>query len=593
MNIKWSDNQKKIFDLNDYKDGKIIVKACPGSGKTTCVSERIVKFIQKSNLKQQGLAVLSFTNVAIEEINKYYKEKVNTVITYPNYIGTIDSFLNKFIFLPFGYLVMGCNKRPILVGEPHSKWFSHNYENSYFDKLSKDVNGNIVPLENKIPDKKNIYKSKEKLNMKGFATQDDSNYFSMEILKKYPQIAKIIIEKFPYFIIDEAQDMSSIQIAILNLLIENGLENILLMGDPNQAIFEWRTAEPKLFDEKYQQWSQKHKAITLNETYRCSNIISTYLSKLSGQDIISKLDDNNSYTPCISGNNSNLKDIIEQFKAELNKKNIEEKNAAILFRTKNDLNNLNNQNIFEIDDIFKDIKTDIQKLKKSKKSHQIVLDNYKIKSYSRNIVRGIYHLLNNNFQGYYNEFETAYFKIEHDKYNNIHNERINLIQENGFYKFKKDVFDFMTQFKKPANKNELINDWIKCHNNLFEENINNKIYINSIKTKHQKSKSKLDKELTWNMLHCGDNQEISGMFIGTIHSAKGKTFDAVLLILNSNCTNMLGKKQLTDNEELRNLYVGMSRAKYYLHIIVPNKDLNKWKSFFENSEKQYKLEDFK
>ena len=97
MEINWTENQCKIFDLENFKNGKLMVKACPGSGKTLCVSERIIRFINEHENKQSGLAILSFTNVAIDEINERYEKETNEKIVYPHFIGTIDSFINKYI----------------------------------------------------------------------------------------------------------------------------------------------------------------------------------------------------------------------------------------------------------------------------------------------------------------------------------------------------------------------------------------------------------------------------------------------------------------------------------------------------------------
>lgn len=40
--IIWTEEQKLVFDLKNRKDGCFVVKACPGSGKTVCVSEDFI-----------------------------------------------------------------------------------------------------------------------------------------------------------------------------------------------------------------------------------------------------------------------------------------------------------------------------------------------------------------------------------------------------------------------------------------------------------------------------------------------------------------------------------------------------------------------
>jgi len=106
------------------KSGKFVVRACPGSGKTYSVAARLAHRIKNWEHKRKGIAALSFTNAAWQEIDHQLERHFNTSIAskYPHFLGTLDSFINQYIFLPFGHLVMGCQKRPILVGEPFGTW---------------------------------------------------------------------------------------------------------------------------------------------------------------------------------------------------------------------------------------------------------------------------------------------------------------------------------------------------------------------------------------------------------------------------------------------------------------------------------------
>jgi ATP-dependent exoDNAse (exonuclease V) beta subunit len=98
---------------------------------------------------------------------------------------------------------------------------------------------------------KSIIEIKKQHFRNGVANQSDANYIAYKILTRYPKIAKNISQKFPILIIDEAQDTTAIQMAIVDVLDKAQVESILLVGDPHQAIFEWNTAEPSLFMAKY------------------------------------------------------------------------------------------------------------------------------------------------------------------------------------------------------------------------------------------------------------------------------------------------------------------------------------------------------
>lgn len=123
---------------------RLVVRACPGSGKTFTVAARLANKILKWDKENIGIATLSFTNVAWQEIEKNLpKFGTESPILYPHFLGTIDSFVNRYIFLPFGHLVMGCENRPILVGEPYSPWVKTNQFDIFFEKLTYGIDREI------------------------------------------------------------------------------------------------------------------------------------------------------------------------------------------------------------------------------------------------------------------------------------------------------------------------------------------------------------------------------------------------------------------------------------------------------------------
>lgn len=331
--INWTLEQEEL--LNKKKKGLFAVKACPGSGKTFTISKKLYDLVQDWENSYSGIAALSFTNVATEEIKTNYKEyNKNEGISFPHYIGTIDSFLNKYIFLPYGHLVMKCKNRPILVGEPYGPWHGKCFKDSFFDVITYDINGKLYQNSYKKRFKENmrkrIYARKKLFNKKGYATQDDANYFSLQILKKYPDVAKILTSRFPFIIIDEAQDTSDIQMEIVNILIENELKNLIFVGDPNQSIFEWNNAKPQLFNEKFNKWQN---SISLTNSFRCSPKIAKFASEMLDTPFEGKNSEkyDNAYE-IKSYDNQDYNKIISEFLEECDEKGIKinKKNVAVL-----------------------------------------------------------------------------------------------------------------------------------------------------------------------------------------------------------------------------------------------------------------------
>ena len=80
-------------------EGKIVLCAVPGSCKTFIVAKKILDYLKNWKYSHRGIAALSFTNVASNEIKRQTMESSlqKEEIGYPHFVGTIDSFINNFI----------------------------------------------------------------------------------------------------------------------------------------------------------------------------------------------------------------------------------------------------------------------------------------------------------------------------------------------------------------------------------------------------------------------------------------------------------------------------------------------------------------
>lgn len=541
-----------VFD----KSGKFVVRACPGSGKTYCVSAKLSKLINEWNKPNQGIATLSFTNVAWQEIEKKYKEvfKPNATIHYPHFLGTIDSFVNKYIFLPFGHLILKCNKRPILVGEPHGIWTGRFFSESFFDNLSYDVNGNLYALSPRAmpPNWANnaqITGAKSRLIKAGFVNQSDANYFAMKILQQYPGIAKSVALRFPTLIVDEAQDTSEIQMNIIDLLIQNGLNEVMMVGDPDQAIFEWNDARPDLLLQKFNAWPD---STILNESRRSSQRICDFTYKVSSLAAASTAIDpavqNLTFSPkVITYTTATLPAIVDTFVQECVAAGIEvnKKNIAVLYRSKNLIN--------EIAGI-----AEIPFTAKVWSSHN---------SYTKDFAKGKFLYDNGDFKKGFRLIEKAIVKLYNDLYYCRDEDIEALIDKFGFIKFRSTVFDFI-KLLPPANG--AIGTWV--------DQVNANFKTSNLEKELQVERS--GRNITFQQLFLNEN-EIEAKFnyrLGTVHGAKGETFEATLLILKAKGIGAFYKTMLrnntpiSDSEELRIAYVGLTRPRQILVLAVPDED---------------------
>ncbi len=546
---------KVVFD----KEGKFVVRACPGSGKTYSVAARLADKMPNWPLNHQGIATLSFTNAAWQEIERQVTTHFNIVkpIPYPHFLGTIDSFINRYIFLPFGHLVMGCRNRPVLVGEPHGPWSGKSFSDSFFPNITYDINGEFYAINKKImpPNWKSnryIIPTKKRWQKAGYANQDDANYFGMRILESYPIVAKAIVHRFPLFMIDEAQDTSEVQMRIIDLFIDNGLEDIMLVGDPDQAIFEWHTAKPQLFVDKYNEW--KENSILLNENRRSSQHIcncTCRLSSLEGTSIATNEEVKEcTFIPIVRTYDlENTKELIDDFTGLCSDFdiNITPEQMAVIYRSKNLFNTI--MGIIEINYGNLPWITD--------------------SPYSKDFSKGKYLSCNGDFRAGFKLIQNAIVKIHTGSYYCSVKDIECVIDKYGFIDFRKNIHRIL---KILPETDCTIGAWIDGANAAFQDNeINLEL---KIKTSQR--------NLGFDGLFGVDNKQIaeSDYRIGTIHSVKGETFEAVLVILKqkgigkSYKTLLRENVPISDNEELRIVYVGITRPRQLLVLAVPD-DQNK------------------
>ncbi len=77
----------------------------------------------------------------------------------------------------------------------------------------------------------------------GFVSQSDVLYWSLEILRGYPRLARALAGRFDELIVDEAQDTSDVQLACLELLHSTGrLRSLMVVADLEQSIYAFHGA---------------------------------------------------------------------------------------------------------------------------------------------------------------------------------------------------------------------------------------------------------------------------------------------------------------------------------------------------------------
>ena len=560
--------------------GHTILTACPGSGKTTSIVKKlraVSQYCAERYGKHTGFACLSFTNKACAELKQKYREMHDERLTFPNEVLTIDSFIMQYVVLPFWYLCDACKKKPIVVNEeeilnpiyfnnvfrngkwnsypiqPLSKFGKKQYDKVLYKKspalVSREKNGyrwnhNTINKAKEVEYCETVFTYRLS---KGFITSGDALWMVCDILKNHQEIARALVARFPYIIVDEAQDNSELHFDFFKLLKRAGLQNLEFVGDVCQSIYGFNSARPELLQDMMaeEDWN----VLPLSECRRSNQRIIDLYSKLKSSDVpaISSHGVEDKGIPIVvyKYDDENVRDVIRNFYQECDTKELPSR--IILARGVRKCKKL--AGVKDVD--FKYWKTDLP-----------------------------YLLIDAVFASEANDMDYAFRKIRlvlsrlmtedspDAKRQFIHEIEHNIDWNARIFGFLKQIPSFSLSFKEWSEQTcVLLHDfWELDEQPMF--------------VPYQRQEGYKMKEMgnvpVERFHQSRDESSDYHKNIDTIHAVKGATLDAVLLFLSSNSIgqgislNDFPRRAIRNmTESQRMIYVACSRATQFLAFAVP------------------------
>lgn len=595
------------------------LQACPGSGKTTLIAAKLMIIAKKWNAKYQGVCVLTHTNVACEEIRSRLKNDVDghKLLSYPHFIGTIQEFVNKFLAIPITRS-LGFDLRLLSGSEFEAdftkiiwKKFTDNttkkpYRFNYYIKTKKIAPSDfylifaegkmqigqkfksklekLVVTDNEI-DKYLIEKKKEYLKI-GRALYRDMYSFTEYLLNKNVQLLDAMHQRFPLVFMDEMQDTQNFQDEIINTIFVSEMVRIQRFGDPDQAIFDSMGD-----DEPNKTFNSNKKLQILAHSHRFTAEIADKVSTLSlkniGEIVTSQIVQPKLEHTVYIFNDKSKPIVLEQFSklvAECDPKNEWKTLKAIGAVGQSDKHEQHLGSYFDQFDKHKQPKhPKPQKLIDAiNREWWNLSDNSEFQ----------YKLIVQSFIDLMRIAEKLDTQIQPPKYFNHSSLKTWLINTNKYVKFRKIVTDWILNLA--PNEDE----WTKQANELKiflelpdSEAVNCFLAYSEVNLQEQEA----EEHKTTNSFIAENGREIE---VGTIHSVKGETHDATLVLETKNHCNDLqamlpfltGERP---NEQLKNsnlslkphhsgkpnqqfmrqLYVAFSRPKHLLCIALHQKNI--------------------
>lgn len=269
-------DEERIQFINRLESGDLL--AVPGSGKTTALRAKLYCMAKELPMKDgRGILVLSHTNVAVDELKKSLQDHCLQLFEYPNFVGTIQEFVDTFLALP--YYVQKYGHREDIIDEDRYVQVCERYmgnprwEARYLSRklmhakdyrkirlgysddgrriMRHEIEGKEVVIEaepkwvreNSAVEKVAhltdfLFQMKEKIMNFGVLSYDDCYYLAETNIKEHPAIIEILRNRFAYVFVDEAQDMKEYQLKLIDKCFNCDSVVLQRIGDPNQAIFD-------------------------------------------------------------------------------------------------------------------------------------------------------------------------------------------------------------------------------------------------------------------------------------------------------------------------------------------------------------------
>ena len=260
LNLKSLTQEQELAVLTT--EGNIRVVAGAGSGKTRTLVYRYAYLMGALGIPQSDILCMTFTNKAAQEM----KTRISAMTTggaIGDFVTTIHGFCVKFLrkeiyrlgypenFLIFDEEDMKGLAKEVMAenGIDRRRGTVGNYmeELGAFKAATPYIARFILPESTETLEKAPLIGKMILRQKRYFALDfDDLLNFTLHLLNNFPEVRSHWQNQFQYVMVDEVQDCSYPEWELFTILSEQ-YGNLFVVGDADQAIYEWRGAHPELF----------------------------------------------------------------------------------------------------------------------------------------------------------------------------------------------------------------------------------------------------------------------------------------------------------------------------------------------------------
>lgn len=281
FSVKLNQQQKEAVQSTK---GPVLLLAVPGSGKTTVLVTRLGYMIYCKNIPPESILTVTYTVAATKDMSERFAVRFGEDMAKRLEFRTINGICARII----QYYGRRIGKTPFeLVKDEKATMgmlirICQDHGMGYPTESDlKNVRTLITYIKNMMLTEEELQKLEEESDIRiagiyreycrqmreqKLMDYDDQMLYAYNMLRKDSGVLAYFQNRYPYICVDEAQDTSKIQHAIIALLAA-GTGNLFMVGDEDQSIYGFRAAYP----EALLSFEKKHpgaKVLLMEENFR-------------------------------------------------------------------------------------------------------------------------------------------------------------------------------------------------------------------------------------------------------------------------------------------------------------------------------------
>lgn len=265
-------------------EGPVLLLAVPGSGKTTVLVTRLGYMIFCKGIAPERILTVTYTVAATKDMAERFACRFGAEMAGRLEFRTINGICARVIQYcswksgRTAFSLLTDEKRIAAMLAGIYQRIEHSYPT---ESDLQNVRTLITFIKNRMLGEEEIrtlekdaeiqllriYKAyNAELREHQLMDYDDQMVYAYTMLQRFPWLREHFQQQYPYICVDEAQDTSKIQHAIIALLASR-TENLFMVGDEDQSIYGFRAAYPDALLE-FEQHHPGARVLLMEENFR-------------------------------------------------------------------------------------------------------------------------------------------------------------------------------------------------------------------------------------------------------------------------------------------------------------------------------------